>query len=252
MEIEYPKIEQLPQLRQLWKLAFGDTEDFMDGFYGSGFSPERCRCMAAGEDMAAMLYWFDCECQGRRLAYIYGVATHPGYRNRGLCRKLMADTEAVLREQGYWGAILVPQHMPLRKMYASMDYGDAGTVSYVNCVASEGPVSLRKITAKEYAALRRAFLPGGSVLQEGASLPFLERIYELYAGPDFLLAAFREEGFLWGMELLGNKEAAPGILKALGCVKGRFRTPGKDQPFAMYLPLTETAEKPAYFGLAFD
>ena len=62
----------------------------------------------------------------------------------------------------------------------------------------------------------------------------------------------RLEGFLWGLELLGNKEAAPGILKALGCMKGRFRTPGKDQPFAMYLPLTETAEKPAYFGLAFD
>lgn len=252
MGIEYPKKEQTHQLRQLWKLAFGDTEDFMDGFYGSGFSGDRCRCLTEGGDMAAMLYWFDCECNGRRLAYIYGVATHPEHRNQGLCRKLMADTAELLRENGYAGAILVPQHTPLRQMYASMGYGDVGTVSYVNCLASERPVSLRKISAEEYAALRRQYLPEGSVIQEGENLPFLERIYELYAGEDFLLAAFREEGFLWGMELLGNKDAAPGILKALDCIKGRFRTPGENQPLAMYLPLREAAAKPKYFGLAFD
>ena len=252
MVIDYPKPEQTLQLRQLWKTAFGDTEDFMDGFYGSGFSLDRCRCMAEGETIAAMLYWFECECDGQKLAYIYGVATHPAYRNRGLRRRLMADTGSLLQAKGYAAAILVPQHPPLRQMYASMGYQDTGTVSYVNCLASENPVSLRKISAEEYAVLRRQYLPEGSVLQEGANLPFLERIYELYAGQDFLLAAFREEGFLWGMELLGNKEAAPGILKALDCVKGRFRTPGETHPFAMYLPLGEDIEKPRYFGLAFD
>ena len=252
MVIEYPKKGQTPQLRQLWSLAFGDTEEFMDGFYGSGFSPERCRCIPEGGEMAAMLYWFDCQCDGQKLAYVYGVATHPKHRNKGLCRKLMADTAALLQAKGYAGVVLVPQHPPLRQMYASMGYEDMGSVSYVNCLASEMPCSLRKISGEEYAVLRRQYLPRGSVFQEGANLSFLERIYALYAGQDFLLAAYREEDFLWGMELLGNRDATPRILKALGCEKGRFRLPGEEQPFAMYLPLREEARKPAYFGLAFD
>lgn len=252
MEIEYPNREALPRLRQLWKLAFGDTEEFMDGFFGSGFSPDRCRYIKDGDRAAAMLYWFDGECRGERQAYVYGVATHPDYRNRGLCRLLMADTGKLLGEMGYAAAVLVPQHRALRKMYGAMGYADAGAVDYVNCCPSEAAVSLKKIGAAQYAKLRRQYLPEGSVVQEGQSLAFLERIYELYAGADFLLAAYREEGFLWGMELLGNREAAPGILKALGCGKGRFRTPGQEQPLAMYLPLKENAGKPTYFGLAFD
>ena len=54
------------------------------------------------------------------------------------------------------------------------------------------------------------------------------------------------------MELLGNREAAPGILKTLGCIRGKFRTPGEEMPFAMFLPLKEDAPVPSYLGHAFD
>lgn len=252
MVIDFPKETLTHQLRQLWKLAFGDPDEFLDGFFGFGFSPDRCRCVAAGEQVAAVLYWFDCDCCGQKYAYIYGVATHPDYRNRGLCRKLMADTHSLLADKGYAGSVLVPQQEPLRKLYASMGYEDAGTIAVVNCVPAEEAVSLRKISGAEFAALRRQYLPRGGVLQEGESIAFLERTYELYAGEDFLLTAFREDGFLWGAELLGNREAAPGILKALDCLRGRFRTPGEERPFAMFLPLTAQAMAPKYFGLAFD
>ncbi len=252
MVIDYPRESQLPQLRQLWKIAFGDTDEFLDGFYETGFSPERCCCVTEGDTVAAMLYWFDCEYAGQKLAYLYAVATHPDYRNRGLCRKLMADTHAVLASQGYAGAILVPQQEPLRKMYASMGYADCGAVSEINCVPAEKAVPLRKIDGAEFAALRRQYLPKGGVIQEGEGIAFLERTYELYAGEDFLLTAFLEDGFLFGAELLGNRDAAPGSLKALGCLRGRFRTPGDTMPFAMFRPLAENAVPPTYFGLAFD
>jgi hypothetical protein len=55
---------------------------------------------------------------------------------------------------------------------------------------------------------------------------------------------------LLGLELLGNTDAAPGIVAALGCKEGRFRIPG-GTPFAMYRPLSDISA-PTYFGLAFD
>lgn len=252
MVIDHPKTHQIPQLRQLWKLAFGDADAFLDCFFSTAFSPQRCRCITEGAAVTAVLYWFDCVCHGRKYAYLYAVATHPEHRNRGLCRALMADTHDLLREKGYDGAVLVPQEEALRRMYAAFGYRDATTVSEFTCVPAEEGVPLRKIGEAEYAALRRQYLPCGGVIQEGESLAFLARTGEFYAGEDFLLTASREQGFLWGMELLGNREAAPGILKTLSCVRGRFRTTGAEMPFAMFQPLTGSAGAPLYFGLAFD
>lgn len=252
MVIDRPRADQIPGLRRLWSLAFGDTAAFLDLFFDAAYTPDRCRCVTAGEQVAAALYWFDTECDGQKYAYLYAVATHPEFRGRGLCRKLMADTHAVLAEQGYAGVLLVPQEEGLRKMYAGMGYREATRVSEFFCNAAEEPVSIRPIGREEYAALRRQYLPYGGVIQEGTGLALLEKIAGLYAGEDFLLAAGAEKGSLWGMELLGNIRKAPGILKALGYSCGTFRTCGEEKPFAMVLPLREDTEKPSYFGFAFD
>ena len=90
------------------------------------------------------------------------------------------------------------------------------------------------------------------MIQEGEDLAFLETYAEFYAGLDFLLAAVREADKLLGLELLGNADAAPGILAALGMALGEFRTPGDTHPFAMFLALRPGAEAPGHFGLAFD
>ena len=117
MTIDSPKIDQLPQLRALWKEAFGDTDAYLDSFFTLGFSPERCRCMTEDGQVSAALYWFDCSCQGARLAYLYAVATAENRRGVGLCRLLMDNTHAHLKKAGYAGAILVPASASLRQMY---------------------------------------------------------------------------------------------------------------------------------------
>lgn len=251
MVIDSPRESQICGLRQLWKLAFGDSDDFLDAFFGTAFSADRCRCVTEGEQVAAALYWFDTEFEGQKVSYLYAVATHPDYRHRGLCRRLMEDTHAILREAGYDGALLVPQEEGLRKMYAAMGYRDCTAVSEFSCRAGE-PVPVRAIGREEYARLRRQYLPEGGVIQEGENLTFLENTARFYAGADFLLTASAGEDFLQGVELLGNRDAASGILAELGYPQGMFRTPGNTQPFAMFLPLKENVTAPNYFGLAFD
>ena len=240
------------KLRGLWKLVFGDSDAFLDGFFQNAFSFDRCRYFTDGELVTAALSWLDFQYRGEKYAYIYAVATHPEYRNRGFCRKLMAQTHAHLREQGYAGVVLVPQEESLRKFYDKMGYKNMGNIREFTAVSGEKPALLKEIVAPEYATLRRQHMPEGGLLQEGASLAFLGTYARFYAGEDFLLAAMEEDGFLWAMELLGNPEAAPGILKALGCLRGRFRTPGEELPFGMLLPLKENAPVPQYLGHAFD
>ena len=240
------------QLLKLWKDVFGEYDGFWELFLRTGFSPERCRCILENGQAAASLCWFDTQCLGQKLAYLYAVVTHPEYRNRGLCRRLMADTHRQLRELGYAGALLVPAESSLRAMYEKMGYRNCTTVTEFTCEAGADPVPLRAVGPAEYARLRREFLPWGGVVQEGENLRFLAEQAQFYTGEDLLLAVYREEDVLHGMELLGNAEAAPGILRTLGCAKGHFRTPGEEIPFAMFLPLRKDAVRPAYFGFAFD
>ena len=251
MVIDYPAAGQEAQLRALWRLAFGDSEELIAGFFASGYSPLRCRCAVENGNVAAALYWFDAEFRGQKFAYLYAVATHPDFRNRGRCRALMADTVACLTGRGYDGALLMPQDVGLREMYARMGFRDCCTVSEFSCDAGEA-VALRPVPEAEYARLRREYLPPEGVIQEGANLSYLKSYAALYAGEDFLLAAAPDGDSLTGMELLGNAEAAPGILGALGFSHGRFRTPGTALPGAMFRPLRAGVSAPGYFGLVFD
>lgn len=244
--------EERAMLLGLWLLAFGDEEGFADLFFTHGFSEDRYLVLHQDGRIAAALYWFDCSLRGEKMAYLYGVATHPDYRNRGLCRTLMEKAHEHLLAQGYDSCILVPQKEPLRQMYEKMGYRTCSTVSEYTCEAEEKSCWVRRVSPEGYGILRRMYLPEGGVRQEGDTLPFLGAQAELYEGADFLLAAYREGDTLHGMELLGNRQAAPGILKALGFRRGCFRTPGEGRPFAMFHPLKEGAQEPRYFGLAFD
>ena len=243
MRADYPTPEQTCGLRTLWKEAFGDSDAFLDGFWDTAFAFDRCRCITIDGEVAAALYWLDCRCDSAPMAYIYAVATAKKHQGKGLCRCLMADTHTHLKNLGYAGCILVPGSEELFTMYGNMGYACFAGMDTVTCTAGEA-VALRKITAAEYAMLRKAYLPERGAEQEG--LDFLATYANLYAGDGFLCAWVDD----LGLELLGSPSAAPGILGALGKESGKFRLPG-DTPFAMFYPLADVPP-PGYFGIAFD
>jgi len=252
MTFEQPGKDQIRQLVQLWKEAFGEYDGFWELFLNTGFLADHSRCLTENGQAIAGLYWFDCSCGNDKIAYVYAVVTDARQRGKGLCRKLMANVHAHLNDQGYSSVMLVPADEGLRQMYRKMGYEDCTTVGKLCCKAGETPVEIHRIGTEEYAVLRRKLLPPGSVLQEGIQLPFLAAQTQLFAGRDFLLAAYLEGDTLHGMELLGNPEAAPGILKALGCSDGTFQVPGREIPFAMIHKLKDDAVTPAYLGFSFD
>ena len=252
MRINFPDTDQQAALRRTWSACFGDTEAFLDNFFGTAFSPDRCRCIMDGNQVASVLYWFPTICNGVPLAYLYAIATHPHYRNKGLCRRLMADTEESLLAQGYAGTLLRPQNEGLARMYRSMGYEYCTCVAEFEASASDTPAPVRKISGIAYAALRRALLPAGAVVQEGENLTFLETQATLFAGDGFLAALDLSDGGFRCQEFLGDREKAPGLLRALGIPKGTFRTCGDAVPFVMEKCLPPHCPKPTYFGLPFD
>lgn len=249
MTVDKPRTVDIPALRRLWKQAFGDPDAFLDGFFCTGFSPDRCRCLWAQGQLAAALYWFDCGWQEKKLAYLYAVATDEAFRGRGLCRQLCQDTHRHLQSLGYAGAVLVPGSPELFSLYAKLGYRPFCPMETVTAQAGDTPLPLRAIDADTFAALRRQSLPANGVLQEGQTLSFLAAFAGFYTGEDALLCASREGDTLYIQEYLGDPGHLPGILAALGAKQGIARIPGGNAPTAMYRSLDGTDALPDYFGI---
>lgn len=253
MNIDTPSARHIPELRRLWTEAFGDSEAFLDLYFGTAFHQKRCRVALEDDSVVAALYWFDCSVQEQPYAYLYAIATASSRKHRGICHRLMEDTHNVLASAGYQGVLLVPGSPALFEFYKTLGYETTCFINEFSCEASDRNISLRHISKEEFQILRKQYLPYQGVLQEDENLSFLEKQASFYAGENLLLTARAEQNTLFGLELLGDTSLAPAAVHSLGYSKGLFRTPGNQKPFAMYRSLVPSAILvPAYFGFAFD
>ena len=248
MKIDHPRFADLPRLRQLWQAVFGDSDAFLDLFFSTAFSPDHCMCIQSEQQIVAAAYWMDCSFSGQTAAYVYAVVTAPEHRGQGHCRKLMDAIHRQLSEDGYCGSLLVPAEDSLRQMYAAMGYVDFGGIEEASYTAGDTACQMRSLDPQEFSTLRRRYLPQGGVAQEGKSLSLLAELADFYAGETHLLTVSREGNRI--LEFLGDPEAIPQSLAALGIPQAAVRLPG-NQPFAMYHPLKQIPP-PTYFAFAFD
>lgn len=248
MIINAPRQEDIPALQQLWQEAFGDSMEFIEDFFATGFSGERCLCLHRDGRPVAALYWFDCALEGKKLAYLYAIATEKAYRGRGLCRQLMEATHERLKALGYAAAVLVPAGEKLFSMYAAMGYRGFCPMQSRQIEAKMPPVPVKSLTARQYFGLRRQYLPEKGILQDSAA-GYLATFAEFYEAEGAILCASREEAVLYVQEFLGDEGLLPGVITALGAQKARLRLPGGES-YAMYLSLSGEFPEDAYLGLS--
>ena len=239
-------------LKNLWRQAFGDPIDFIDGFFREGFSPDRCGCVYENGQLGAALYWFDCLWNGQRVAYIYAVATEEMLRGRGLCRQLMEETHSRLQAQGYAGAVLVPAEPGVAAMYEKFGYRYFCPMKKQRVLPAEKALDLQVINPEVYGQRRIHRLPQGGIRQDGNTLAFLGTYARFYTAGDALFCAAQEGATLYFQEFFGETALLPGIVAAFGAENGVVRIYGEGEPFAMYRSLTRDDALPSYFGIALD
>lgn len=235
-------------LKSIWQLAFQESNEAIDGFFARAFSPDRCRYLAENGTPVSALYWFDCEYEGGKLAYIYAVATHPDHCGKGLASKLMAETHTHLKALGYAGAVLKPAN-GLFPFYERLGYQICGYIRHFSADAGNIPAPIKRLSAEEYGLLRRAYLPENGIRQEGVTLDYLGTFASFYASDDALVCVGKEDPVIF--EYLGNLHSAPGVLASLGVKTAIIPTPGNEIPFAMFYPLNCT-KTPGYLGLTLE
>lgn len=241
IELRHPHPGEESALGALFTEAFGD-EAFTDLFFRTGYSPDRCLAAFYG-DLLAALHWFDCSLDGKRAAYVYGIAAFRRCRGQGIGSALIRFAVDHLKALGFDIIALVPAGESLFPYYERFGFRPVSTIRET-LVPAGAPLPIRRLTVSEYAAARRRLLPEHSLLQEGACLDLLAGYADFYATPNAIAAV--SDHMVW--ELLGEEGDAPGLIASLSLPAATVRTPGSGRPFAMAIG----TEAPIYLGLALD
>ena len=276
--------------KQLWQLAFGDEDSYIDYFYQCR-SVEDTLVLLEDGVLQSMLALFPVEVvlpEGERLksAYIYALATHPDARKKGFGRFLLNYTDFYLKEKGLDCVTIVPAEASLHRFFA--------TAGFAECFATRKGELLAHMVAKpgtgdrisaaepeEYRTLREGLLSGGLYTAYGADLLAYQEglsrmggggLYRLEVGGAVGVAAaeYVDEETVVAKELILPAPCLEGgaalLAQAMPAMRYHLRTPALwdglqgsyAQAFAMvkwYRPDLEQAWRDqgrGYMGLAFD
>lgn len=159
--------EDVPAQRELWKLAFGDSDAYLDNFYRTYYRPERVVVLEEEGVIRSMTAWFDTAFvlpgQGEyRAAYLYAVATHPDCRGRGLAGKLLAGADEYFRALGIPAVTTVPAERSLHDFFGANGFRECFRILGGKLRQDEIPVPpsnvLRPASPAEYGRVREELL----------------------------------------------------------------------------------------------
>lgn len=277
------KQEDIPQLKELWTLSFGDEGGYIDNFFQRYYRPERMLVLEQAGSIQAMTAWFDTELvlpdgERKRAAYLYAVATHPDARNRGLAGYLLKDADMYFQSIGCDAVTTVPAEPSLHRFFARHGFQEYFTHQekrYTNEGRhTETQFSIVPIEAHKYTMQREQHLKGIShialpkdaifyqqgacALKEGGGLYQAKALF----GSVLLCAEEMGNGTLLVKEILGEPSTVEQLLQELSIHleqwSGLYRIPGNGTQFGMLKWLNDREksgfswDQSGYLGLAFD
>lgn len=253
--------QEVPRLKELWRLCFGDEEEYIDHYFTTYYRPERALVLEAEGEVWSMLLTFPfllTQKEGTQCpaCYIYAFCTHPQVQGRGYGRSLLAFAEKQAKKEGCSAAVMVPGEESLFRFYETLGYRSLGWLREAELFpTAEDELRPVPCTAEAYHARRESLLSGTPhVSYDGETLAYQERLCRSSGGGFFLLgqgaaAVEPEEDTLFVKELLYPQPEA-GVSALLthfhaknAVVRVPVSAPGsqswQERPFAVVKPLGE-------------
>lgn len=132
-DVRVARQEDKEQFKTLWKVCFGDGDNFIDCFFEERFLPEYCVCLEeAGEIVSCMQsYPYHVNIRGKLVAGVMlaGVCTLPEQRGKGYMRLIFTFMMNLLRQKNIVVALHTPAVLESYFSYGHFPVSDAFYVS---------------------------------------------------------------------------------------------------------------------------
>ena len=163
-------ISEVPRLKEIWKLAFGDEDAYIDRFFELYYRPERVMTLHAEDAIPSAIHTFDMRAivmpDGSEFSagVTYALGTDPKYRGHDYGMKCMDAALAMQAQMGRDCSIQVPANDTLFVQYHKrIGYCDAFYVkeAHIPCTdigTADGEIV--RVGWQRYGELRESLLDG--------------------------------------------------------------------------------------------
>lgn len=177
-EIRLAQEGEILRQKEIWKLCFGDSDQYIDLYYAARYKENETLLMLEGGEIVSMLTMLPNKTittnrQSFNSTMLYAIATHPEYQHRGYASQLIDFAHQYLNKIENHITLVVPAEGRLFDYYRRLGYGDGfyireilfdsvqqkqtftETISY-NILDH----SIKRVSAQEYNQKRKAQLSG--------------------------------------------------------------------------------------------
>lgn len=120
--------------RDLWKEAFGDSDEFIDTFMKNIYSRENMLYIEKEKSIISMLHIIPFTFNCHKAGYIYAVATRPKERGKGLASMLLERAIDVSQKKGMTALFTIPANEELRTFYSKFGFTGRHPVEFITKV----------------------------------------------------------------------------------------------------------------------
>ncbi|MDD3168368.1 MAG: GNAT family N-acetyltransferase [Eubacteriales bacterium] len=209
MEMRHAKKEDLKELKEIWKLAFGDEDRFINLYFQSrDWSSETAVLLVDGRIVSMQtvipVHLIGEDGGKSSAAMLYAVATHPDFQKRGFADQLIGFSNQTLLSEGISITVLVPATEELFRFYGKRGYHKGfyireAVLSRADIEALAGRDSsccrISSIEAAEYNLLRKRLLRGQPYLDyREEELSFQKKLARMSGADLYVLELGGTEG----------------------------------------------------------
>ena len=117
----------------VWQVCFGDEDSFVHSFLVRYYFPDCAFVRRDGGHVVSMAFVIPCSTEMGPTAYLYGIATLPEYRGKGLAREVIHEALTAARNYGFAAAMLIPADPELKPYYQQFGFVDSDIhVTFIN------------------------------------------------------------------------------------------------------------------------
>jgi len=156
IKLRYAKYDDIPVLKELWQICFGDRMRYIDVFFDRMFCCDDTVIAEVGKKVVGVVYLLNRSLDGKKIMYGYAIGVYPEFRGNNICEKMLYFIKEKAQKENCIFC-LHPANEKLTHFYKKLGLNEMYYLKEVNYTGkmSDELYPLKNIDTQEFFDLRR-------------------------------------------------------------------------------------------------
>lgn len=156
MKIRCAENKDISELKKIWKVCFGDSDEYIDNFFNCLFNAQNTIVAEVNNRVAGVTYMIPAKLKERDFMYGYAIGVLPEFRGRSICKQMLDFVRQLAETKGFIFG-LHPANKKLEEFYKRIGLKPMYNLKEVilKCDSTDTKFEISDITSDEIVKMRK-------------------------------------------------------------------------------------------------